>query len=267
MSSSFQSGIYRGEVVHRRLHPAGHEFTYPMTFFALDPDELPRLHKDASLFGHNISAPLSIRDCDYLYGRNEPIRQGIEALLPGGQPGERLLTVTSPRYFGYAFNPVNFHLRLDGHCLTGVIAEVNNTFGDRHVYPLCSLEQTGPNTWQARSEKDFHVSPFNNMAGQYRFTFTVEPERLHLGVDLHREGQCVLKTWICGKRRPLTNANICKYALLHPFDTAFNSMPRILSQALHLHFRKRLAVYRRPKPASPETLVDRDKPDSSCPVI
>ncbi len=267
MNAPSLSAICRGEVVHQRLSPVRHEFSYPMTFFALDLDELPKLHQNASFFRHNAPAPLSIRDRDYLHGLDQSIQQQIDALLPGRESGERLLTVTSPRYFSYAFNPVNFHLRMQGSSLTGAVAEVNNTFGDRHVYPLDHPEKTGPNTWQASCQKQFHVSPFNNMEGHYQFTFTVETDRLHLGVDLHRDGQCVMKTWISGHMRPLTNAYIRKYALFHPFDTAFNSMPRILWQAVLLRFRKRLSIHNRPSPDSPDTLIDRDKPSPAQHVI
>ena len=259
MGGSLQSSICRGEVVHQRLLPTEHTFSYPTTFFLLNVAELPRLQENASLFGYNTPALLSIKDSDYLDGKNHTIESGVDDLLSGRSPEEELWTVTSPRYLGYAFNPVNFHLRMKGEALTGVVAEVNNTFGDRHVYPLSDLKQTAAYRWEASCPKEFHVSPFNNLQGSYSFTFIIKEEQLHMGVDLYREGQCVLKTWLRGKKRPLTNGNIWKYALSHPFDTALNSMPRILWQAGQLYFRKHLSVYRRPKPHSRNTLVDKDK--------
>jgi DUF1365 family protein len=267
MSNQFRSYLCRGDVAHQRLHPRQHKFTYPMTFFVFDLDELTHLHEKSQLFHYNTSGALSLKDGDYLHGKNQSIREGIDQLLPGQNSGERVLTVTSPRYFGYAFNPVNFHLRMDRDSLRGAVAEVNNTFGDRHVYPLQNLEQLDSHTWQARSKKQFHVSPFNNMSGEYLFTFRVQPEHIHLGVDLYREGTCVMKTWLSGDTRPLTSANIWKYALLRPFDTALNSMPRILWQALQLKFQKQLPVHPRPAPGSPNTLIDRDQTDPTVHVL
>ncbi|MGC6455061.1 MAG: DUF1365 domain-containing protein [Coraliomargaritaceae bacterium] len=259
MDGSLQSFICRGEVVHQRLHPTQHTFTYPMTFFVFKAEEIPELHQTVRLFAHNAPALLSIRDSDYLEGGNRSIPSGVDRFLPGRSSDEEIWTVTSPRYFGYAFNPVNFHLRMKDQSLTGVIAEVNNTFGDRHVYPLDQLKKTAAHRWEASCSKDFHVSPFNNVEGTYHFTFIIKKTELHMGVDLFREGKCVMKTWLCGTKRPLTNANIWKYALFHPFDTALNSMPRILWQAGQLYFRKYLSAYQRPKPRSKYTLVDRDK--------
>ncbi|MDQ8206116.1 DUF1365 domain-containing protein [Coraliomargarita sp. SDUM461003] len=253
------SQIYRGQVVHQRLTPCAHSFSYPTTFFGFDLNELKPLTQQISLFGHPQARPLTLRDKDYLYGKDAPILEQLNHILPPERPGERTLLISSPRYFGYAFNPVNFHLRMAGDALLSVVAEVNNTFGDRHIYPLTQLQEVGTHQWTARCAKDFHVSPFNDLAGEYHFNFRIERESIFLGVDLHRQGKCVLKTWIHGKAKPITNAAIWKHALLKPFDTALNSMPRILYQAAQLYYKKKLAVHARPSPQSKQTLIDRDQ--------
>lgn len=265
---NFKSAIVRGEVTHERIGPSKHSFRYPMTFFAFNLSELGKLQEQASLFAHNRFNVLSLRDQDYLHGDSDPIRKQLNRLLPAEKEDEQTLLVTSPRYLGYAFNPVNFHLRVsDCGELRQAVAEVNNTFGDRHVYPLRNPKQTGKATWTAHCAKKFHVSPFNNMEGEYHFTFRIEGDQLYMGVDLHRDGACVMKTWQQGTRRRLSNAAISRYVFLHPFDTALNSMPRILWQAAKLYYRKKLRVYSRPKPQSPATLINRDQPLSNHHVI
>lgn len=229
-----------------------------MTFFGLDLMELPRIHEVAPAFGYNESRPLKICDTDYLRGSPRPIRAQLDEWLPPELQGQHTLLISSPRYFGYAFNPVNFHLRMEGERLLHAVAEVNNTFGDRHVYPLVDLEQVAPHTWIARCAKDFHVSPFNDREGEYHFTFRIEAESIFLGVDLHRAGACIMKTWIEGKARPLSRRAIWKYVWSHPLDTALNSMPRILWQAMRLYLKKQLAVFKRPSPTSAHTLIDCD---------
>ena len=258
---TFRSQIYRGKVVHERLTPRSHCFSYPMTFFGFDLAELPQINSQASVFGYNEARPLRLNDCDYLHGHPEPILQQLDKLLPKQLEGQRTLLISSPKYFGYAFNPVNFHLRMDDAELICAVAEVNNTFGDRHVYALKDLKQVGAKTWTARCPKDFHVSPFNDMEGEYGFTFRVEEDEIFLGVDLYKEGACVMKTWIQGRAQCLTNANILRHALLHPLDTALNSMPRIVWQAAVLYYKKRMQVFKRPSPVSDDTLVDRDDDD------
>jgi len=76
-----------------------------------------------------------------------------------------------------------------------------------------------------------------------------------------------LKTWMRGTGAAVTAANITRYALLHPFDTALNSMPRILWQAALLYFKKKLPLYLRPLPDSPQTVIDRDQPSEPHSVV
>lgn len=264
---TLHSKICRGEVTHQRLVPRPHAFTYPSTFFTFDLAELDQIAGQTSIFGHNEWNVLSLNDWDYLYGTNRAIIEQLDLILSPQQTGERTLLVTSPRYFGYAFNPVNFHLRVAGSQLLGAVAEVNNTFGDRHIYPLKTLNQVAPDTWTAQCPKAFHVSPFNDMSGTYHFTFQLNRDTLFMGVDLHREGQCVLKTWIRGTAKPISTAAIVRYAVLHLFDTAFNSMPRILWQAAQLYYPKHLKIYPRPSPQSTATLIDRDRPQQDTPIV
>jgi DUF1365 family protein len=261
------SHIYRGKVVHERLGPTGHAFSYPATFFGFDLREIDSLSEQATLFGHNQTRPLTIRDKDYLRGKDTPIIEQLDELLSAEAENEHTILISSPRYFGYAFNPVNFHLRMSGAELVAVVAEINNTFGDRHVYPLTQLENQGKHTWTANCPKDFHVSPFNDMSGEYQFTFRIEKAEIFLGVDLYREGNCVLKTWIQGEARPITNAAIWRYALLKPFDTALNSMPRILWQAAQLYYKKKLAIYTRTNPSSAQTLINSDHREATRAII
>jgi DUF1365 family protein len=265
---NWNSQIYRGEVVHQRLSPVPHTFTYPMTFFAFDLNELDALAARVSCFSHNRSGLLRVNDHDYLRGERSSIQEQLTTYLGPELEGQRSLLVTSPRYLNYAFNPVNFHLRMQGDQLLAVVAEVNNTFGDRHVYPLLTLQQgERSDCWTARCPKDFHVSPFNDMAGEYYFTFRIEAEEVYLGVDLYRDGDCVLKTWIQGKGAAVNRSNIIRYALLHPFDTALNSMPRIIWQAAQLYYKKHLPVHPRPTPESEQTLIDRDRREEAHAVI
>jgi DUF1365 family protein len=76
-----------------------------------------------------------------------------------------------------------------------------------------------------------------------------------------------MKTYIQGQGQSLTNGSIFRYALCHPFDTALNSMPRIVWQAAVLYYKKKMEVFKRPSPVSNNTLVDRDEGRDDSPVI
>jgi DUF1365 family protein len=264
----FRSKIVRGEVTHKRLTPTAHAFKYPYTFFMLDLEELPQLDQASFFFNHNSPGLLQLHDRDYLKREPRSIEDQLNEFLPSKKTDERTLLISSPSYLGYAFNPVNFHLRLKGNTLTHAVAEVNNTFGDSHVYPLKSLKPADDGiTYTASCPKDFHVSPFNDMQGSYRFTFRLSDETIFCGVDLYHGEECTLQTWMRGCFQPLTTRNITKYALLHPFDTALNSMPRITWQAAQLYYKRKLTVFSRPSPVSKHTLIDRDQPEPKRRVI
>jgi hypothetical protein len=68
---------------------------------------------------------------------------------------------TYPRVLSYTFRPVSFWYahRHDG-TLRAIVAEVNNTFGERHCY-LLDAPRWGA---QAQAHKVFHVSPFCRFA-------------------------------------------------------------------------------------------------------
>ena len=70
-----------------------------------------------------------------------------------------------------------------------VIAEVSNTFGDRHSY-LCAHGDHRPLTREdtLSAQKIFHVSPFQPIEGGYTFRFDIRADRIG-GLDRlwHRE--------------------------------------------------------------------------------
>ncbi len=104
--------------------------------------------------------------------------------------------------------------------LTAVLAEVNNTFGERHCY-LCRKTDgsaIGPNE-EIVAEKVFHVSPFFPTDGEYRFRFIEKPDpRLHSHRSLSRRHPCAHRT-IGGRLSALTSQALLKSFLRHPFPT------------------------------------------------
>lgn len=254
------STIHRGWVEHARLHPVVHRFRNRVTFFALDLDELSRLNQEASGFGHNRFARWSLRDRDYLGPEDRPLREKLAPWsreLELGEAVERITLVTSLRWMGRVFNPVSFYLLENGHGkLLGLIAEVNNTFGDRHIYPVRLEVAEGERVPEGHHGKEFHVSPFNNMEGRYRFTVRREGGELYIGVDLYREGEKVIETWIEGIGVELSGAELRRESLRHPLRP-WLTMARIVWQAMFLKFRHRLPVFKRPEPRHTHTIRSR----------
>ncbi len=77
-----------------------------------------------------------------------------------------------------------------------MVAEVHNTYGERHCYLL--RPDAG---WRADADKALYVSPFLDVAGEYRMRLPPPGERLSLSVVLHRDGRPVFTATLHGRRR------------------------------------------------------------------
>jgi DUF1365 family protein len=126
------------------------------------------------------------------------------------------------------------------------VCEVNNTFGQRHVYVLPADE--GQSVWHEK--KVFHVSPFFTLDGTYRFEFHVGREHLEARIDLYRGGEAQFVSRLSLDRRPLTDASLLRMLVGYPLLT-LRVIAAIHWQALRLWWKG--AVYH-PVPAyAPET--------------
>jgi cyclopropane-fatty-acyl-phospholipid synthase len=253
-----RSALYVGHVLHARIEPVEHRFRYPAFVFALDVDELDTLDDELHLFGHNRRGLFSLHEADYLGVGDDGVRAKLRRRLRAADADialDRVQLVTTPRVAGHTFNPVSFYYCHDaGGELSGIVAEVNNTFGEAHIYPLPAAEAThrGEGGCRFVTRKRFHVSPFHDMEGDYEFDFAPLGERLDVRIDIRRPGGKAFVSRLYGERRALENTALYRLALTYPFTAAL-TLPRILWQAFKLHYRKGLPVYRKPEPSSPLT--------------
>jgi DUF1365 family protein len=166
-------------------------------------------------------------------------------------PDGRIQLLTHARTFGYVFNPVSFYFAHDADgSLATVVAEVHNTFGERWPYLLGAPgERDGDGRMRFSTEKRFHVSPFMDVGGTYRFLLAEPGERLMLRIDEERDGERLFRAVLTGERRPLTSAALAHALVRYPWVTG-QVMARIHLQALRL-WRKGVPFHRKP-PFDPE---------------
>jgi len=100
----------------------------------------------------------------------------------GDTPTGSIRLLTHPRYLGFVMNPVSFYFCFhssddeDAETLSHVVAEVTNTpWGERHCYVMSAAELRSD---AKRIPKVFHVSPFMNMAMNYRWLIDEPGEQL-----------------------------------------------------------------------------------------
>jgi cyclopropane-fatty-acyl-phospholipid synthase len=253
------NAIFTGQVMHQRRGPQDHAFQYPLFYVAVDLEDLPALSRRLGLFfGYNRRGLLSLWDRDYLKGEGS-LRERLDAFLETkGLKKEvaRVTLLTVPRTFGYVFNPVSFYycFRADGS-LAAAVAEVNNTFGERHIYFLDEPRQV-QGQFQAHYTvpKAFHVSPFYDRHGDYDFHFAPLGAELDIRLNIVRDGKPVFFSRLWGSRKELNKIQLLKTLLAYPLSAAL-TLPRILWQAFKLRFQKRLPVYTKPFADSAMTIL------------
>jgi uncharacterized protein len=248
--------IGHGEVRHTRLRPVRRAFRYP-TWFLLLPLRSLR-HRPDPVLPRNRAGLVSFHDRDHGDGGPDALAWFERLLADEGiadADGEVWLH-TYPRVLGYTFKPVSFWYahRADGS-LRAIVAEVNNTFGERHCYLLTGTADA-PLGWggELRAAKVFHVSPFCATEGGYRFRFFRTTERTVARID-HDDatGQPLLQTSVSGRLAPLTRGALHQAWLGNPLLT-LGVMARIHWQALQL-WSQRVPFFRKPVP--PAALVSR----------
>lgn len=164
-------------VMHRRERPFVHEFVYRLFCMQLRVDELEALQAANSwLFGVNRRAPVSFMNEDHADRSGSNLMGWLERTLAQAgleHPGGATWLQCFPRVFGYVFNPVSFWLVHDPHGqLKVILAEVNNTFGQRHQYVLSAVDGQPIESGQTLTcRKMFHVSPFCEVKGHYQFQY------------------------------------------------------------------------------------------------
>ncbi len=240
-----------GHTWHGRKGAVKNAFRYSVDYVLLDAEANT---KGPRLFGRNRAGLTSLHDSDHggAPGQGRGVAWVREVLAENKvDPGGAVQLLAAPRVLGHVFNPVSFWLCFDPEGgLRVVIAEVTNTFGDRHSY-LCRREDGAVITAEDRltAQKIFHVSPFQPIAGGYVFRFDIRDDRIGIWIDFAAGGNGVMAT-LTGPRRPLTNRAIVAACLRRPFGSR-RVLALIHWQALKLWWKG--ARYRtRPTPPATE---------------
>ena len=263
-----QALIGTGQVRHTRLRPARHSFSYP-TYFLMLPMRRLRDAPCAAL-ARNRFGLIGFHDSDHGDGRADSLAWLDELLAREGirdASGEVWLHCY-PRVLGFTFKPVSFwYCHRADETLAAVVVEVNNTFGERHCYVLDEPGLAFGRELQAN--KVFHVSPFCDVSGSYRFRFMrtgPHPEaaglRTNLAgacgrtvarIDHHDEDGLLLQTSVSGRLQALSPASIRAAFFGMPLMT-LAVIARIHWQAVRLWL-KQVPFFRKPQP--PQSFVTR----------
>lgn len=216
--------LVSGVVSHARRGPVDHAFENRLYQWLVDLDRLPSQRGLRGLLARFSSA-------DHLGDPQRPIKHNVVAFAAAGGidlgPSPRVVMLASARVLGYVFNPLSVHwcFAADGE-LRCIVAEVHNTYGERHAY-LLRPDDRG----RAQADKAFYVSPFYDVTGSYSLRFTLSPQRVTTSVALRepRSGRTVFTAGFRGTPRPATRAEFAERLLRQPL------MPQRVSASIRAH--------------------------------
>ncbi|MET8583499.1 DUF1365 domain-containing protein [Streptomyces collinus] len=237
------AALYPCTITHARRAPQPYVLRHRTYLWLVDVDHLPVLP-------HPLRPLARFRPRDHFTGRAPSIRAALDGFLSehgidlhGGQ----VLMLAHARILGHVFNPLTLYWchGQDG-VLRCVVAEVHNTYGERHAY-LLHTDAAGT----ATVSKDFYVSPFYPVDGRYEMRLPPPGERLRLSVRLRRPGSPPFTAAVHGTRRAATAPALLRVALRHPWSTL------MVSAAIRFHgirlFLRGLPVQSRPGRRTPES--------------
>lgn len=256
----FSSQLCCGKIFHRRFHPRNHSFTYPSKIPLVDLDALDELEK-LPLVSVNRFGLYSFYEQDYLRDEKvtgETLKTRVLNLLKQhleveGNRNEanklvlsntRVFLLAHLRFLGKVFNPITvYYVFVDGECRYH-ISEVSNTpWNERHIYIHQLIGDKATERWEC--DKQFHVSPFNDMKQKYHWSHTFNDRQLELHLLLTDDEKVVFNACFQYDLAPLTKKTWCRSLWLRPLSS-LHVVWGIYWQALKL-FLKRIPIYDHPQ--------------------
>lgn len=253
-AASEEAVLYSARVMHRRRVAPFYRFVYRVFYLLLDVDRIADTARRHRLFSYNRFNLLSFFDADHA-AQPGGLRAWVDRTLAERGirlHGGRVRLLCMPRVLGFVFNPISlFYCEDAAGELRAVIAEVRNTFGERHCYVL---EAGGaPLAWDAPMDKAkrFHVSPFFDVEGAYRFRLRRPDAQLRVAISARGPDGPLLDTVLSGQARAFDAHRILRTVAAMPWMT-LKVVVTIHWQALKIWLRG-ARFHRKPEPPPQET--------------
>ncbi len=251
-----RSALYEGRLVHtRHAGPAtggvGHAFSQRVTMLLVALDEWEEVAARHPFWSTTRWAPVRLDRADYLGDPATPLEATVRDLVArrlGRRPAGRILLLTTPRVWGWHFNPLSVYYCLDeAGDLAAVVLEVTSTpWHERTAYVVDALEQP------VRFDKEMHVSPFLPSDLEYVLRAGEPGESIHLNLGTRRGEERVFDAGLSLQRVGNARADLARLPWRRPFAAASVSWG-IYRQALRLWRKGAPFVPRRTRAAHPVT--------------
>ena len=225
--------LIRGVVLHQRRAPFKHGLKFTNYMWLVNLTEPTPNFLRSKLLAK-----------DHFGGEAKDLLEAVEhfAKSRGEQidSNDQLLAATSVRTNSYVFNPLSVYwcIAPDGSTKWAIL-EIHNTYGDRHAH-LIKPDLAG----NSEIEKEFYVSPFFTVDGQYKTRTLIEKNKVVISINLYQNGALVFSASFTGEQLEASIKNRLIAYLRTPFST-LQAMARIRAHGIWLWLR-RLPVLLRP---------------------
>lgn len=214
--------LVAGWVTHQRYRAVRHGFRHRLYQWLVDLDSLPVLPRCLKPFA-------GFRTEDHLGDPGQSIKHNIEHFLARqgidlGCRG-RIVMLANPRVLGHVFNPLSVFWCFDSSGdPAAVVAEVHNTYGERHAY-LLRPDARGA----AQTAKRFRVSPFFDVTGEYLLRFTLTRDLVATTVTLRHQGRIAFTATFVGRPEPARPWTVARRVVRTPL------MPQRITLLIRAH--------------------------------
>ncbi|MEM9739411.1 MAG: DUF1365 domain-containing protein [Pseudomonadota bacterium] len=211
--------ILSGRTVHARFTPFEQRFSYGLMMVDVDVDRLESASQQSRFFSIDRPNLYSLKTSEHGAKQGTDLRPWAARMLSRADIDTAQCTLrlmTFPRHVFYRFAPLSIWFATDAKgALRGVIYEVNNTFGESHTYVARVSGSAGVN----EAEKRFHVSPFFDVTGKYRFTLKKSMDGMSLVIDTLVNGTRTHMATISASSEIATDAAFAKAAIRKPLSS------------------------------------------------
>ena len=180
--------LFSGQVRHRRFTPKTNHFSYGLTSWLIDLDQINDLQTFLK------KSPFSFKSEDYLTAEKSDLKEKALKFLFTNQPEkkfDKIYLLTQLRCLGYLINPINVYFCFRNTRLEAMIAEVTNTpWGEKQNYYL-SCDPDVP-LQRITFNKTMHVSPFNDMNINYHWMSKMMDKKIAIHIDCKSNDKIIM---------------------------------------------------------------------------
>jgi len=240
--------IYQGYIMHSRLAPKRHKFSYKTNMLYLDLDMLEEAFSGRLFWSYNRPNLAAFYRIDFFGKKNKSIKESIQELLHNEialSHSGKIYLLTTIRYLGYAFNPVSFYYCFDEvGKLQAIVSHITNTpWKEKYAY-VHDCRNNSSMSKKFEFEKKFHVSPFMPMNIKYSWIFSDPKDFLFTSMDNYHEDKLIFNATL-KMRKKAWNGFTLNTILFMSLPMSIKSIVLIYFNALLL-FIKRLRFYPHP---------------------